>query len=246
MGLKRVTFTGPDDGTDIGRLMALSATYPWIEWGILLPPRGRNKGDRFPSYGWIQKLIATSHMAPFHVQLAGHLCPPWTGEFVTGQATIRKMIGRAFDRIQVNTHGDHYAFRADWLDMMHRDVDREYILQLDGDESLERLRFARDKLCANVTGLHDLSHGAGVLPSSWPAADGHRWIGYAGGLGPENLHEQLVSIARASAGVDYWIDMETHIRTQGVFDLDKVTRCIEIAAPFVDPGAEKFRVRGVA
>jgi hypothetical protein len=97
--------------------------------------------------------------------------------------------------------------------------------------------------------------GAGILPREWPKPiyldvhpgdDGcgvqqHRYHGYAGGLGPDNLAEQIPLILAAAAGNEHtaegriWIDMETRVRSSDdrTFDLAKVRRCLEIAAPYV-------------
>jgi hypothetical protein len=230
--LKRVTFTGADDMTSIEDMMLLSHEYPFIEWGILLPSKGKS---RFPSAPWTQRLVGSAALAPWPVQLAGHVCPPWTGLILNGVHTLYSLIGTAFERVQINTHGENYEFKRGWLERLtvmpddNVEGNREYILQLDGvsDKELERSTTSR------LTGLYDRSHGAGVLPGEWPKA-GRDWIGYAGGLGPDNLAAELPKILTASAGSDIWIDMETQVRGPDCrFDLAKVLACCKIAKPYI-------------
>jgi len=82
--------------------------------------------------------------------------------------------------------------------------------------------------------LYDLSGGAGMLPDKWikPIGD---YCGYAGGLSPDNLKDNLNKLSNIVGDVPIWIDAETHLRSHNdkVFDIDKVIRFLEIAKPFV-------------
>ena len=61
-------------------------------------------------------------------------------------------------------------------------------------------------------------------------------MGYAGGLGPDTLAEQLPKIAEATGDRTIWIDMESKVRSEDdqQFDLDKVRACLEISKSWVD------------
>ncbi len=75
------------------------------------------------------------------------------------------------------------------------------------------------------------------MPRAWPSSGLATYVGYAGGLGPENVEEQLPLIAQAAIGADgFWIDMETRVRSNldRLFDLEKVERCLTILEPFVE------------
>lgn len=234
--LKRVTFTGPDDHTSIDEMLAISKEHPHVEWGILFPSNGGR--SRFPSGAWVRRLIDAS--IGENVQLSGHLCEPWVQKILAGDMRLPAFIG--FSRFQLNTHGVPMAAQLNWHAPLVR-MGYEIILQLDGLMS-EKLRAdlgqvpdALDRLgqpSTTFSGLHDLSHGAGILPTEWPGplAD-LKWTGFAGGLGPHNLAEQLPLIEQASGGADYWIDMETHVRTDGLFDLQKVRECLRICDAFM-------------
>jgi len=80
--------------------------------------------------------------------------------------------------------------------------------------------------------LVDESKGEGILAKSWPTPPNEYNIGYAGGIGPENLHSVLKDVIVAGNGKPIWIDMETRLRStkngSDVFDLDKCFKCIEI------------------
>ena len=58
-------------------------------------------------------------------------------------------------------------------------------------------------------------------PFSWPRAPLNTRIGYAGGIGPENVIEVLGGIGPVGDGT--WIDMESRVRdAEDRFDLNKV------------------------
>jgi hypothetical protein len=84
--------------------------------------------------------------------------------------------------------------------------------------------------------LFDRSHGTGVLSGTWPAPYRTIATGYAGGLGPDNLQEQLDRINRVvPVNVPIWVDMETKLRSPDnlTFDLDKCQRVVEITERWI-------------
>ena len=225
MTLERVTFTGADDQTPIEQMADLSRAYPWIEWGILMPHMGGRR--RFPSPDWVCRLI--DHPG---LNLAAHICPPWTSKFYEQDTGVVMLLKPAFQRIQINTHGHLYSARQFAMDAMLYDA-REYIIQLDGlNDSI--LDIAIEHGATNITGLYDKSHGNGERPALWPPSlYPLHWIGYAGGLGPDNLDKELPRILEAAGETPVWIDMESRVRTNERFDLTKVHQCINIAEPYI-------------
>ena len=66
--------------------------------------------------------------------------------------------------------------------------------------------------------LFDKSGGTGIAPDRWPEhPGGKRFVGYAGGINPGNVLDVIGSI---DARGEYWIDMESGVRTNNIFDLD--------------------------
>ena len=112
---------------------------------------------------------------------------------------------------------------------------REYIVQV-GLSVEKGLALAR-RLCAlgfSTSVLFDSSGGKGREPEQWPAAQNDIRCGYAGGLGPDNLRRHLGLLDGTAGNPSIWVDMESGVRSEDVqaLDLDKVKRCLEIAAPF--------------
>lgn len=73
--------------------------------------------------------------------------------------------------------------------------------------------------------LFDVSGGRGEFPCAIPSPKTNGLVGYAGGMGPNTVIEYLRMI---NCENPFWIDMESNIRTNGWFDLDKVERVCEL------------------
>lgn len=239
MPLTCVTMTGADDRTDPDRLLELSSKYPFVEWGVLI---GSHTGPRFPSVAWIHRLVEVREQRVSNMRLSLHVCGKFLREIARdGKSSLGEYLGpqlAAFNRVQLNWHGEQQApnvGRNVFAAFCHLGLsgwDPQLIFQLDGvnDEFWRacELRFS-------VSGLFDRSHGAGVAPGEWPEGSVEIPCGWAGGLGPDNLAEEIPRIdAKARKTRRYWIDMETKVRTNEEFDLVKVATCLEIAAPFTE------------
>ena len=61
--------------------------------------------------------------------------------------------------------------------------------------------------------LVDASGGRGKSPEEWRRLDTDKQVGFAGGLGPDNIVAELRRI-RAVATGDWWIDMEGKLRNE--------------------------------
>jgi hypothetical protein len=230
--LDRVTISGADDRVDPRELARLARAFPFVEWGVLLS-RARAGRPRYPTKAWITSLAETG------VAIAGHLCGKWARDLATlGTLTFRKerpALWPLLGRIQVN-YGPMLAevrptemVRA----LIEQGEGRTFILQAAGVDDPVVEEACRRGLAVDV--LFDVSHGRGKKAASWPAALPGVCCGYAGGLGPDNLAEQLGKIAEAAGDARMWIDMESRVRTpQGELNLGKVARVLEVAATFIE------------
>lgn len=269
MILDRVTMTGADDSTHPQNLIAISALYPCVEWGILVSSGHAPQGSpRFPSLDWIKELQKIAAVTP-SMKLSLHVCGQWTRDLLLGKITIPEWMFEGFQRVQLNFHAERTECNPEaCFHALHKLTTstrpRQFIFQIDGrggNEHLEAIMLENDDGgddAIDAVALFDISGGAGILPKQWPepryieqachpddpaGKDHYAYHGYAGGLGPQNLAEQLPLIAAAAGETRVWIDMETHIRSMddAAFDLTKVRDCLAICDPFVDPAAKVIR-----
>lgn len=233
MKLKRVTITGADDSAEPDELASLSEKNPWLEWGILL---GRNEGiPRFPSAEWCMELAERARTCGMN--LAAHLCGRWVRSLVLdADFTFPAQRPHLFDvceRIQLNFHGQYHKAALGFVRRLKESRGKKYIFQVDGVNDSLISRYTQDPNLS-ISPLFDLSGGAGMLPDQWPQQNGP-YVGYAGGLSPENLEQQLPRIAEAAGHTPFWIDVETRVRSDDdrVFDMNKVREFVGIAGEFI-------------
>lgn len=243
--LDRVTMTGADDETPIKDLVALSKEYPFVEWGILVSPR-RVGTERFPGAIW-QQALADEIMARPGMKISVHLCGGYVRSVLAhGTLAVQEIpIWGVAGRVQLNFHAEPHDFYPGAFIALLQHWQRQVIFQIDGVNG-EAFNVAG---IGNVdaTPLFDTSGGAGVLPGVWPAATYHKraaarhedhehvahrrlYHGYAGGLGPETIADELPKIAQAANGARIWIDMEGRVRTAERFDLEKVRAVLDYCA----------------
>jgi hypothetical protein len=203
-----LTFTGVDSAESIPAMRALSARYP-IEWGVLFDP-GRRGEVLFPDAA-VRDAIARAG-----VRLSVHVCGDIATAIVLGRNPAVQFAG--FSRLQIN-HG-RAGSTAEQIrngrDFAARQGMRA-VLQCQG-------AFPQEE---GVDWLFDVSFGTGAAPREWPPLSASQpFCGYSGGLGPNNVRGRLAS-APVAAGVSYWIDMESGVRTEGRFDTAKCAAVCE-------------------
>lgn len=231
MHLDRVTITGADDSVEVEALIDLTNKYPFVEWGILFSAKHQG-GPRYPSESWLQKLNGNARYLP---GLSAHLCGKWVRDIVEeGEPSWWKAfpaLSKRFERVQLNFHGQYHKAGRGFVGAIKRLPNEEFILQHDGVNDATILELGA-KL--PVVPLFDRSGGAGVVPAAWPAPI-WKYQGYAGGLGPENIEDEIHRILDVVGDSRIWIDMETRVRTSNdeVFDLAKVESCLKKASIFV-------------
>jgi hypothetical protein len=260
MFINKVTFTGADSYTRINSLLALSIEHPYIEWGILCS-KTKQGHPRYPDENWLDDMYAfwqgdsarkNEYYSP-SLHLSCHVCGRWVGNLLDGGKEFYHDMGvylPMFERIQINTGGKPLYVKPEEfiVSLNHFFKKKQIICQDDGfvGRSLyETLNLAG----VNCVPLFDLSGGEGKTPAEWPkrltrptcfGGSVPAYCGYAGGLGPDNLAEELKRIEAVvgSDDVPIWIDMESNLRSEsGVFDLDRVKKCLEIVQPWISKNA---------
>lgn len=195
-----ITFTGVDRAELVSGMVELAAKYP-IEWGILLDPAQEDK-FLFPGEDERKKLLS----AP--LRFSAHVCGEPARDIACGRHPELDLKG--FSRLQLN-HGSEGSDERQ-ISNAYNYCTRHGVrlaLQCQGD-------FPRD---TRADWLFDVSFGRGVRVTEWPVVrHNHPFCGFSGGLSPTTIKESLAGFHSVT---DYWIDMESGVRTDGLLDLEK-------------------------
>lgn len=236
--LNRVTITGADDSIRPEELIAVSRRFPWVEWGILFSDSnqgnfvdgGRDAVPRYPTLAWLKELMDLNPQ----IHLSAHLCGKYVKDVCGGNwSWMEKNPGveSLFGRIQLNfadmsvNHVEQ--MRTALADM--RIAGKQIIFGCKNAVHTIRQNF----MDMNVAPLFDASGGKGLL-GEWPVHPGF-YCGYAGGLAPDNLREQLGILSNVVGGNIVWIDVESKVRSpdDAIFDMKKVERFLKIAEDWI-------------
>lgn len=240
MRLKHITFTGIDAKTDIQDLIDIQREFPIAEFGVLTSYHWYENGNRYLDPLIINDLRGNG------LNLALHVCGSAAHDAAVGRwDLIDKLVWSNIDlfhRIQLNI--SNRKDNPEALERLPKVVEQEVIIQTRDalntsiyDATIEKFR-EKDKFGRTFSMLLDASGGQGVdtplkvLPSSGK-------VGYAGGINPDNVAEKLSFLLQNVRMGEFWIDMESGVRTDDWFDTDKVRRVLRICKEVIgDLGVE--------
>jgi hypothetical protein len=230
-----IVFSGADDNTDIHKLITLSELYP-VEYGILAHPDKRRGTTRYPSIGFVREFgrlnyvfrkkingdtesVEGEHIPDFNLSM--HICGGYIDNFEEeGYFGIEDDLC-GYDKVQVN---------------VGKPVDEAFVRKL-----MKWEEFYRVEVILQVTQipnnnqfvyLFDASRGKGVrggVDTPWathpmvlnPHMNYVRPPGYAGGISPDNILDVCTELTPVAQHYGYYLDMESGIRTDNEFDIDK-------------------------
>ncbi len=232
----RVAIAGVDESVRPEELLWLSEEYPFVEWSVLYGKKVQPL-NRFPSPEWIAELVRLSDGGR-KMNLSLHLCSSSVNVVFRGDrsavATIRELLP-AFRRIQLNVT---YKKEQQYLPMLPNNIrelrdPHQIIVQLNGVPLNVEVGAMLEAAGIDVAYLHDMSGGRGKTPEEWLPPVG-KYTGYAGGLTPENLREQIPRIAAAAKNHLIYLDLESGVRTpDDLFDLSRAEEVLNIAKEYV-------------
>lgn len=222
MRLQHITFTGIDAKTDIRDLIEIQREYPIAEFGVLTSYHWYENGNRYLDPQFIPSLNGRG------LNLALHICGSMAHDAAEGywnkvnHHVLNNL--RLFRRVQLNVsgHNDNPSRMASTPNKS-----TELIIQqtIDNTSLYEASEWLGDVPGLSVSMLLDASGGRGIdTPLKiWPS-DGK--IGYAGGFNPDNVAGKLDYLLKNVSLGTFWIDMESGVRTDDWFDIDKVRRVL--------------------
>lgn len=233
MHLTHCTLTGVDAQTDLLEMVAMSVEHPIAEWGFLYSPKRQGQPGRYPSVAMLDKSFSE---LPAHVRVALHVCGQGTSDLLAGDATVSRlvaMVGERSGRVQLNFNQTRKPIDLDVLSGFLEAKSALQVITQHNDANSHVLPALQG--AGNHAVLFDSSGGKGILAGQWPQALNGVSCGYAGGLGCNNLDEQLELIAVAAGSASTWIDMEGSLRKTDSddhdwFSLEHCADCLSIAS----------------
>jgi len=215
--LKHITFTGVDSKTDIKALIEIQKQYPIVEFGILTSYHWFENGNRYLDPRLFRFFTKANLNLALHIcGSAAHdaACEDWSEIHYLSWGEYRW-----FRRIQLNIAGrrdnPEYAQPSPW--------DNEIIIQQKDINNLDFFYETQEswpKWCKEkLSVLLDASGGQGkdtelkILDADWK-------VGYAGGFNQGNVGDKLSFL-------------ESGVRTDDWFDVDKVVKVLEICNQIV-------------
>lgn len=240
MTLSVITCSGPNEKNQVSEILDFLKAFPAVEIGVQVSDHKASYG--LPRYDWIQALSVEARRRKQSVRAALHINMGWCKQLCDGivASELADFIGLTdgmehplFSRLQLNfsTGKDQYivdsAKPETVADVMASYPDRRFILSHNArtDSFVRKI----DTLGMSFDTLYDASFGEGILPDNRPApAFSTHLQGYAGGLSPENVSNELDKIIRVvPSGRLFFIDAEGKLENEhGAF-------CIKRATAFV-------------
>lgn len=239
MKLKHITFTGIDAKTDIRELIDIQRKYPIVEFGVLTSYHWYENGNRYPE---LRTLIPALPYSGLNIAL--HLCGSSANDAAFGSYDNIHFMTYGmlpyFDRIQLNIANRTDNPRKVYPSYYQQEV---IVQQHDADhtELFEATLKKWEPSKGTASVLLDASGGQGIdTPIKVLSNAGKPFkVGYAGGINPDNVADKLAYLLQHDEVGDFWIDMESGVRTDDWFDTDKVRRVLAICKEVIrDLGME--------
>jgi len=228
MKLKHITFTGLDANTSVSDLVEIQKKYPIAEFGVLMSKNWETNGNRYPNPELVQRFMDQG------LNLSAHLCGHLAREAYKGRFEPVISVYQAFEhpdfkRVQLNVAPyDEIYMEAQSVTSK---IDKEIIIQQRSPDMLYSQAFNMFELKnmnLKVSMLIDPSGGRGK-DSDINLMQTDFKTGYAGGINEDNVEEKLLTLLTKEnlVDIDFWIDMESGVRTNDWFDINKVVNVLE-------------------
>ena len=220
--LKHISLIGIDKNTDLDELERLQKKYPLAEFGVILSKNWAENGNRYYNPSELYLLRNRG------LNLSAHLCGSIARSAIRNDfSPAKELCNNNFDifsRAQLNI-----AKSDENPQILEIDIPpslKEVIIQQESKEksqlffSLENLDKRKD-----ISILIDGSGGLGI--DTQISVLNYRKVGYAGGFNPENVERKTSFLLDNPNVLDFWIDMESGIRTDNWFDIEKAKDILE-------------------
>ncbi len=221
--LTHITFTGVDDETDFNRLVSIQQRYPKVEFGVLVSRKWVENGKRYLSP------FKTKELRGLGLRLSAHLCGSIARDVLrmggfSNTGDFSEIIDM-FSRVQLNV--SNYDEPENMSPYILPGPLQEIIIQQAFNHNTFMLCRIASGDCISI--LLDGSGGNGIdTPINMPIYLQNVHVGFAGGISPDNVVAKVQEITSLPHVNRFWIDMESGVRTNDRFDLDKVEQVCEL------------------
>jgi hypothetical protein len=229
MPLSNCSLIGIDEATPLVELAVVSDMYPYAEWGFLYSPKRQGTPGRYPSVARIQRAFRE---LPPYVRVALHVCGSGVPQLLDGEPVVSALLE------QVRTRGGRVQLNFDAaagevaLDRLHPFLlarpDLVFITPHYESNNVVTQALAGIE---NHAILFDSSPGRDTSPQAWPPPMESILCGYTGGLGPDNLVQQLPRIYDVTGKAEFWIHLEGRLRDEhDRFSMSYARKCLQIVS----------------
>ena len=233
--LRHIAFAGIDAGTDIKLLSEIQREFPIAEFGVLTSYHWYENGNRYLNPQLMEELKG------YKLNLSLHICGSAARDAAYGLwDRINKLTWsnlELFSRFQLNLAKRNDKIEVCNLPGCSRDLGlafQEVIIQAKDanstnlyDKSVEKWQTNRFSMLLDASGGRGIDTGIEIYPSNGK-------IGYAGGFNPDNVGDKLSYLLDNVNQGTFWIDMESGVRTDDWFDLDKAVSVLNTCKQVMD------------
>ena len=239
MRINTITCSDPRDHNSYQDLVGLWETDPdRVEVAVQMHPGKVSPGTA--RYEWVKDVVDKLSYEFYRYHFAMHINGQWCNDICNGKIPdeLRPMFDARWlfenhahlvSRIQLNMPADTAKKLNPHVlkSVIESFPNQEFIIQYN-DNTKDAVR-KLNETGVWFTTLYDASGGRGILPKSWDApVRADRPMGYAGGLSPENVKENLTKISsHVSLLDDIWVDAEGKLKTDDKFDVARAIQYVK-------------------
>lgn len=224
--LELISFVGVDTQTNLDEIMAWRSHIP-CEFSVLFSDsKSVGSYTRYPSYKFCKDFLDMDPTQRIH---SLHLCGSVIDRYLKQEDDIMELCHNAM-RIQLNLNIAKYSDYEKLSDDILA-VTTKYTHRIILQQNKTKAKFMEcflSKPGPKVSLLQDSSGGFGREITQVNPPHEHHVSGYAGGIKPENVVRIVDLIEKNNPNNrPYYIDMESGVRTDNIFSLEKCRQVID-------------------
>ncbi len=236
MFLKTIVCSGINEKNDIDEAVRFLKNYPCVEFGVQCSPK--KAAYQTPRFEWLQELTAKLNEQKIKNRIALHLNEGFVVSFCEEKipSEIDELLknGDAIGRLQLNfkigreTFNGKVAPDFEKLQNAVYSVSSHSIILSASQTNLPFIQMAHHR-GMKFDVLFDDSFGEGILPDAQkPPLFEDAFQGYAGGLSPENITQELDKIGKVAKSTVF-IDAEGKLKENGSFSFQRASMFVQNA-----------------